>query len=69
MNKKNQTLKETFAEALQNYKKKDFKNAEFFCYKILNIDPNHVESISLLATISALNRNFVKAISPSPRKT
>ena len=29
MNKKNQTLKEIFTEALQNYKKKDFKNLIF----------------------------------------
>ena len=61
MNKKTQTLKETYIEALQSYYKKDFKNAEIFCYKILNIDPNHVDSIALLATISALNSNFVKA--------
>ncbi len=61
MNKKSQTLKETFAEALRNYKNKNFKNAELVCFKILNIDPNHLDSITLLATISALNRNFNKA--------
>ena len=58
---KNKTLKETFSEALQNYKKKDFKNAEIVCYKILSIDPNHVESISMLATISVVKKNFLKA--------
>ena len=61
MNKKNETLKETFLAALEHYKKKDYKTVEIYCYKILNIDPNHVSSISMLATISAVNRNFVKA--------
>jgi len=59
--KKRESLKQIFEEALNNYKKKDFKNAENYCYKILNIDPNHFDSISLLATISAINRNFKKA--------
>ena len=49
--KKRESLKQIFEEALNNYKKKDYKNAENYCYKILNIDPNHFDSISLLATI------------------
>ena len=56
--KKSESSKQIFEEALNNYKKKDFKNAEHYCYKILNIDPNHFDSISLLATISVVNRNF-----------
>jgi len=61
MKKKNKTLKEIFAEAYENYKQEDFKNAENFCYKILSIDTNHFDSILLLATISAKNNNFDKA--------
>ena len=61
MNNNRQTLKEVFSQALQSYKKKDYKNAELLCYKIINIDPNHLDSLSLLATICAFHRNFVKA--------
>ena len=46
MNKNKQSLKATFAEALQNYQKRDFKTAEIFCYKILSIDANHFDSLS-----------------------
>ena len=62
MSKKNETLKETFFEALENYKKKDFKNAQILCYKILSIDAYHFESISLLATLSAMQGNFSESI-------
>ena len=61
MNKKSKTLKEDFIEAVQSFKKKDFKNAEIVCYKILSIDPNHFDSISLLATISAVKGDYVNA--------
>ena len=61
MKKNNQTLKETFLAAVENYQKKNFKNAEIICYKILNIDPNHYDSVSLLSSIFALQRNFNKA--------
>ena len=61
MNKNKQSLKATFAEALQNYQKRDFKTAEIFCYKILSIDTNHFDSLSLLANIFAINKNFDKA--------
>jgi len=62
MNENNQTLKTTFAAAIENYKKRDFKTAEIYCYKILSIDPNHFDSISMLASISAFNSNFNKAM-------
>ena len=62
MNKKNETLKTTFLSALEYYKKKDFKNAELYCYKILSIDPYNFDSLSLLASISAFSKNFNKAI-------
>ena len=59
--KKNKTLQEDFLEALESYKRRDFKKSELICYKILNIDAFHFDSISLLATISAVNRNFENA--------
>ena len=61
MNKKNLTLRESFAKAVQSFKSKDYKKAEVYCYKILSIDPNHLDSISLLSTIAAINNNFDKA--------
>ena len=61
MNKQNQTLRTTFVKAFESYKNKDYKNAEIHCYKILSIDPNHIDSLSMLATISAINGNFEKA--------
>ena len=76
MNKKGQTLKEDFIAAVQSFKKKDFKNAEIICYKILSIDPNHFDSISLLATISAVKGNYdnakeltIKALEIRPKDT
>ena len=61
MMKKSKTLKEDFVEALESYRKGDFKKSELICYKILNVDAFHFDSISLLATISAINRNFENA--------
>ena len=61
MDKNIQSLKTFFTEALERYKKKDFKTTEVFCYKILSIDRNHFDSLSLLANIFAINRNFDKA--------
>ena len=60
-NNKKETLKENFAEAFKNYKKRDLKTAEILCYKILSIEPNHFDSTFLLATIFALDNNFDKA--------
>ena len=58
---KNLTIRETFLTAIKNYKEKDFKTAEIFCYKILSIDPNNFDSIFLLANIAAIKRNFDQA--------
>tara|TARA_B100000315_G_scaffold246051_1_gene272889 strand:+ start:1050 stop:2816 length:1767 start_codon:yes stop_codon:yes gene_type:complete len=76
MNENKQSLKTIFVEAVEHYRQKDFKTAEVFCYKILSIDSNHFDSISLLANISAINRNFdkakeflEKAISIQPKNT
>ena len=60
-NEKNKPIKEIFVEAFVNYKKKDFKTAANICFKILSIEPNHFDSISLLATLSAMNNNFEQA--------
>ena len=61
MNKNKQSLKGNFVEALKHYKNKDFKAAEIFCYKILSIDSNHFDSLSLLSNLFAINKNFDKA--------
>ena len=64
MNKKNdnvESLKTTYIKAFQYFKKKDFKNAEVLCFKILNIDPYHFDSLLLLSSISGVTRNFNQA--------
>ena len=61
MNKKNESLKETFVQAVQNYNNKDFKSAELICKKILSIDSNHFDSTFLLANIAIIQRNFIEA--------
>ena len=61
MKKNKLSLRETFVEALKNYKKKNFIAGENLCNKILSIDPNHFDSLVLLSNISAINRNFIKA--------
>tara|TARA_Y100000590_G_scaffold389572_1_gene464692 strand:+ start:1025 stop:2791 length:1767 start_codon:yes stop_codon:yes gene_type:complete len=61
MKKKNTSLRETFADAVENYNKKNFKISETICKKILSIDSNHFDSLVLLANLSALNRDFNKA--------
>ena len=61
MNKNNQSLKEIFLSAVESYKKKDFKNAEIICFKVLSIDSNHFDTIYLLATLNAIKRDFKKA--------
>ena len=61
MNKKKQTLKEIFEGAFIDHQKRDYKSAQNSCYKILSIDPNHFDSLFLLATISAVHSDFNKA--------
>ena len=61
MNKNKHTLKEIFFTAVEHYRKKNFKEAEMICYKILGIDPNHFDSTSLLASICAVNQDYKKA--------
>ena len=61
MKKNKQSLKEIFVEALEQYRNKDFKTAEVICYKILSINSDHFDSLSLLSNIYAINKNFNKA--------
>ena len=61
MNKKNEPLKMTYIKALESYKKKDYKNAEIYCYKILSIDSYHVDSILMLASIAGAKNNLDQA--------
>ena len=61
MDNKKQSLKTIFSEALEYYGKKDYKTAEVYCYKILTINPNHFDSLSLLSNIFAVVRNFKKS--------
>ena len=61
MNKNKHSLKKIFTEAFQSYKKKNFKTSELSCYKILSINPNHFDSMCLLANIFAINKNFDRA--------
>ena len=56
--KKNLTTEETFALAVQNHEKNDFKNAEILYRKILNINPDHFGAIFLLGTLSTQTKNF-----------
>ena len=61
MQNKNLSLKETFSIAVENYKKRNFELAENLCKKILNIEPNHSDSMMLLSNMYAINKNFKKA--------
>ena len=61
MNKNIGSLKETFIEAYKNYKKGDFKSAGILCNKILNIDPNHFDTIFLMSNIFAVKKDFDNA--------
>ena len=59
--KKNLTVNEFFDFALKKHQKNNLKIAEKFYKKILKINPNHVESIFLLGTLSAQIKNFDRA--------
>ena len=61
MNKKDLTLKDAFLNAVQSYNKKDFKEAEIECHRILSIDPHNFESNLLLASISVAKKDYANA--------
>lgn len=58
MSKKNIAIEETYTLALQNHKKNNLKLAEKLYKEILNIDPNHFQSIFLLGTLSVQTKNL-----------
>ena len=53
--KKNIATKETFALAVQNHQKNNLEVAEKLYREILNIDPDHFESIFYLGSLSFKN--------------
>ena len=56
--KENLTVKETLALASQLRKKNDFQAAKQLYKQILEIEPDHVESIFYLGSLSAQNKNY-----------
>ena len=61
MKKKKLSTKETFDLALQHLKKNNLQSAEQLYKQILEIEPNHVESIFYLGSLSVLTGNFDRA--------
>ena len=53
MSNKNIKIQEFFDLGLQNFKKNNLKDAESFFKEVLNIEPNHLESIFLLGILCA----------------
>ena len=62
MKKNNVSLKQTFAVALDNYRKGNFSVTENICNKILSINSDNFDSLVLLANVIVFNKNFKKAI-------
>ena len=58
MDKKNITIEETYASAVENHKKNNFKIAEQLYKKILKIYPQHFDSIFLLGTLAVQTNEF-----------
>jgi len=56
--KKNLTIEETFALAVQNQQKNNLQAAENLYKEILKTNPNHVQSNFLLGTLSAQTKKF-----------
>ena len=59
--KKNLTTKETFDLAVQNHQKNNLQVAEKLYKETLKTNPNHIETIFLLGSLSAQTNNFDKA--------
>ena len=59
--KKNLTTEETFSLAIENHKKNNLQIAEKLYKEVLKINPNHLESIFLLGTLSAQTKKFNEA--------
>ena len=58
MYKKNLTLKETFAQAVQNHEKNELQIAENIYKEILKTNPNHFGSIFYLGTLLVQTQRF-----------
>ena len=56
------TIEKTLDLAVQNHKKNNFQVAENLYKEVLEINPNHFESIFLLGTLSIAIKNFDRAI-------
>jgi len=59
--KKNITTKETFTLAVQNHQKNNLQVAEKLYKETLKTNPNHIETIFLLGSLSAQTNNEDKA--------
>ena len=59
--KKNLTAKETFVLAVKNHQKNNLQVAEKLYKETLKTNPNHIETIFLLGSLSAQTNNFDKA--------
>jgi len=62
--KESSSINETFNLAYKNHEKNFSKKAEDLYKKVLNIDPNHFESIFLLGTLKTVSCPLVFIISP-----
>jgi len=60
MNKKNINIQENFNLGLQNFKKNNLKDAENFFKKVLNDNPDHLESIFFLGILQTKKNDFSK---------
>ena len=58
---KNMSIEKTFASAVQNHQKNNFKVAENLYNQVLKIDPNHIKTIFFLGTLSVQTKNFGRA--------
>jgi len=61
MKKENLSISETFALASQHHEKKDYQVAEKLYRKIIETEPNHLESIFRLGSLQIQTGNFDKA--------
>ena len=58
---KKQTIKETLALAVKTHQENKLEEAEQLYQQILKVEPDHVESIFLLGSLSVQTRNFDRA--------
>ena len=61
MKKEKLNIEQIFLLGLESHKKNDLKSAEKFYNDVLEINPNHFNSIFYLASLSAQTKNYIKA--------